>query len=182
MTLAISREFFYLPIEDWARLVQITAIIVGAIAAYIKWFRGRLYHERLELSIAGSLVGPPTLHVQEGPIVEASSSHLLAIVRVKNVGLSKVSIKQKGSGLRIFSAITGRPTSDILSVEWKCGGAFPVFEAHPWIESNETIEEPLLVTLPEGHPEIYRLELRISSGRLVWRAAGIANLAKDKNN
>ena len=199
MIIAASREFFHLPIEDWARLVQITAIIVGAIAAYIKWFRGRLYHTRLEVSVAGSLVGPPTLRVeklerelvqelgsslvnpkaQEGPLVEAFPSQLLATARVKNVGFSKVPIKQKGTGLRIFSPITGRPTSDILSVEWKHEGTFPVFEAHQWIESSETIEDQLLVTLPEGHSGIYRLELRLTSGRIVWKAAGI-QFRKDK--
>jgi hypothetical protein len=48
MIIGASAQFINLPIEDWARLVQIAAIIVGGIAAYIKWFRGRLYKTRLD--------------------------------------------------------------------------------------------------------------------------------------
>jgi hypothetical protein len=165
----IATEFFHLPLEDWTRLVQVTAIIVGAIAAYIKWFRGRLYQTRLEISVVGSLV-------------EASPSQLLATARVKNLGFSKVPIKQEGSGLRIFSAMPTEPIPEMLSVEWKREGTFPVFQEQKWIESSEAIEDQLLVTLPEGHPRTYRVELWLASGGSVWKAAGIANLEKAMHN
>jgi hypothetical protein len=136
----------------------------------MKWFRGRLYHTRLEVIVTGSFVSP-------------YPSQLLATARVKNVGLSKVPIKQKGSGLRILSAISIQPTADVLSIEWKHEGTFPVFEAHEWIESNETIEDQLMLTLPEAHPGTYRLELHIVSSSfsksIVCSATGIANLEKD---
>jgi len=63
----------------------------------------------------------------------------------------------------------------MLSVKWKREGTFPVFQEHKWIESNETIEDQLLVTLPEGHPRTYRVELWLASGGFVWKGAGIAN-------
>jgi hypothetical protein len=149
-----------LPIEDWARLVQIAAIIVGGIAAYIKWFRGRLYETRLEVSVTGSLI-------------ETSPRQLLAIARAKNVGLSKVSIRQE---------LTCEPGSKVLSVGWKREATFPVFQEHEWIESNETIESQLLVTLPDGQSGAYRLELLLTSGKIVWKASGIANPAKPLNS
>jgi hypothetical protein len=161
--------FLNISVEDWLRLVQIAAIIVGAIAAYMKWFRGRLYHTRLEASVAGS-------------IVEASPSQLLVTARLKNVGFSKVLIKQEGSGLRVFSAMPEEPIPAMLRVEWKREGTFPVFKEHQWIESSETIEDQLLVILPKGHPETYRLELWASSGGIVWKAGGIAKLEKTIHN
>jgi hypothetical protein len=165
----IALKFWHLPLEDWLRLVQIAAIIAGGIAAYMKWFRGRLYHTRLEPSVVGS-------------IVETSPSQLLVTARLKNVGFSKVLIKQEGSGLRIFSAMPEEPIPEMLRVEWKREGTFPVFKEHQWIESSETIEDQLLVTLPEGHPRTYRLELWVSSGGIVWKAGGIAQLAKTIDN
>lgn len=164
-----TTKFLHLPIGDWAKLVQIAAIIVGAIAAYIKWFRGRLYRTRLEVSVSGSFV-------------ETSPSQLLATARAKNVGLSKVLIKQEGSGLRIFSPITTKPISEVLSVEWKREGTFQIFQEHEWIESSETIESRLLIALPDGQPRTYRLELLLASGKNVWKATGIANPAKPMNN
>lgn len=67
------------------------------------------------------------------------------------------------------------PIPEMLSVKWKREGTFPVFQEHKWIESNETIEDQLLVTLPEGHPRTYRVELWLASGGFVWKGAGIAN-------
>ncbi len=68
----------------------------------------------------------------------------------------------------------------MLSVEWKREGTFPVFQEHKWIESSETIEDQLLVTLPEGHrhPTTYRVDLWLVSGRSAWKAVGIVTLAK----
>jgi hypothetical protein len=162
-------NFLNVSVEDWLRLVQIAGIIVGGTAAYLKWFRGRLYHTRLEASVAGS-------------IVDASPSQLLVTARLKNVGFSKVLIKQDGSGLRIFSAVPEEPIPEMVRVEWKREGTFAVFKEHQWIESGETIEDQLLVTLPEGHPETYRLELWVSSGGIVWKAGGIAKLEKTMHN
>jgi hypothetical protein len=169
MVLGTSKELFNLAIEDWARLVQIAAIIIGAMAAYIKWFRGRLYQTRLEVSVSGSLV-------------EASSSQLLVTTRAKNVGLSKVSIKQEGSGLRIFSPSGTEQVLHMLSTNWNHEATFPVFQEHGWIESSETIESQLLVRLPESQSGIYRLELVLASGKVVWKATSIATAEKSKNN
>jgi hypothetical protein len=167
--LLTSKEFFYLPIEDWARLVQTAAIIVGGIAAYIKWFRGRLYETRLEISVVGSLV-------------EASPPQIVATARLKNVGLSRVPIEQAGSGFRVFSAIPTQPQSELLSVGWKREGTFSVFQQHGWIESNETIEDQLLVTVPEGRQGTYRIEVWVASKGIVWKASGIAYSVKDVHN
>jgi hypothetical protein len=44
---------------DWIdaalHLVQIAAIVIGALWAYYKFFRGRIFHERAEPSVEASL-------------------------------------------------------------------------------------------------------------------------------
>ena len=157
-------ESFHLTLEDWSRLVQITAIVVGAVAAYIKWFRGRLYEPRLEITVMGLLSG-------------VTPSHLLTTVRAKNVGFSRVPIEQEGSGCRILSAMTMAPVAEMLGVEWTHEATFPVFEEHEWIESSETIEDQLLATLPEGRAATYRVEVWVASRGLTWKAASIVTLA-----
>jgi hypothetical protein len=162
--LIAATDFIHLPIGDWAKIFQIAAIIAGALAAYLQWFRGRLYRKRLEISVSSLLIGNPP-------------SQLLAIARLKNVGLSKTAIKHSRSCLRVFSALPSQPISEMMSVEWKRESTFPIFQQHGWIESGETIEDQLLVTLPEGRPWTYRVEVLIASGRIDWTAASIANVS-----
>jgi hypothetical protein len=157
-------EFFHLLIGDWAKLFQIAAIIVGAIAAYVKWFRGRLYRTRLEISVVGILVEDPPCKLH-------------ATARLKNVGLSKAPIKHSRSCLRVFSAMPTKPISEMIRVDWKRESTFPIFQQHDWIESGETIEDQFLVTLPEGRPWTYRVEALITSGRINWTATGIVYLS-----
>ena len=40
--------------DKWLRIIQIIAIVIGAFAAYNRFFRGRIYSGRLELHISGS--------------------------------------------------------------------------------------------------------------------------------
>jgi hypothetical protein len=68
------------------------------------------------------------------------------------------------------------PIPEMLSVEWKREGTFPVFQEHERIEIGETIEHQLLVTLPEGHPGAYRLELWLHSRGIIWKTSSIANV------
>src|ERR1700722_18201487 len=155
-----SFEILHLKIDDWSKLFQIAAIVLGGTAAYIKWFRGRLYKSRLELNVQGILFGP-------------ANGQLLATVRMKNLGLSKLRIEQVGSGLRMFSERALQSGVEPLAAEWKHRATFPVFEEHGWVESNEVIEQQLLVDLPEPKARSYRLELWIASPKNVWNASAI---------
>jgi hypothetical protein len=69
-----------------------------------------------------------------------------------------------------------QPISEMMSVKWKRESTFRIFQQHGWIESGETIEDKLLVTLPEGRTGTYRVEVSVGSGGIVWTAADIASL------
>jgi len=89
-------------------------------------------------------------------------------VRVTNIGASKVSLNQYGTGLIIaFPATTQHvPPDDIAwapvllcedQERW-----FEIFKEHTWIEPNETVSDDLLLNLGRP-PTIAKLEVR-----LIW--------------
>src|ERR1039458_174158 len=73
---------------------ETVAIIIGGIWTYLNYFRGRTYRSRLECGIEPSIV------------THAPQSLLKIVVKVKNVGLAKVSIEQKGTALQLHRAVT----------------------------------------------------------------------------
>ena len=82
-------------IGQWVEIVkslfEILAICVGALWTYFNYFSGRTYKPRLECS------ADTTLAKRSG------HTFLSVVVRVKNIGLSKVPIEQKGTALLVFS-------------------------------------------------------------------------------
>src|SRR5262245_59361686 len=141
---------------DWDRtlanadkLVSILAIVIGGIWAYIKFFRGRVFMPRLETGLSGQVVaGNPGVY-------------LTARLTLKNVGLSRVDIHQKGTALRLAAYGRGSTAAKAETVEWTRLKAFAIFEHHRWIESGETIRDELMIQVPEPAQTAYRLELRL---------------------
>lgn len=156
----------YLTIDDCSKLLQSVAIVVGGVAAYFKWFRGRVYRPRLETTAGGSLKtnGGQYLHVT---------------VRTKNVGLSEVRIEEKGSGVRILSGQPASGLTIVKNVVWKHCASFPIYEEHGWIESNETIEHQRLVQLPQQEYLAFRIEVSIASKGIVWKTDSIVLCSVD---
>jgi hypothetical protein len=140
------------------KLFTIAAIIIGAIWTYFNFFSGRTYRMRLELTVSGKVV---TLN---------GSNHLAADMSLKNVGLSKVEIEQKGSGLRVLSYEVPVGTRSIVSATWEDLTAFSVFDSHRWIEPGETVKEQRLVLMPANGRLALQLRLHIVSKRLSWTA------------
>jgi hypothetical protein len=156
---------------DWERtktifdVVQSTctiiAILVGAAWAYFNYFKGRTYRPRLEPKIAGKL------SLNDGV------SYLVTTAQLKNVGLSRIQIKQEGTALQVFSYYIDAPISKARQLEQKYLAIFSVFEAHGWIEPGEVIEDQNLILLPGGAQPAIRLELRIVSDGIEWNTATI---------
>lgn len=126
------------------------AIVVGALWAYYKLFRGRTYRPRLEAKISGSV----TCHNEV--------SYLLATAELKNVGLSKVSILRHATALESFTYRATNPTIAITARD-QAVAAHPMFEAHGWIEPDETIEDQRLLAIPGCHHLAFRLELKVAT-------------------
>jgi hypothetical protein len=131
-------------------LVTSLAIIVGGVWAYFKFVKGRTYRPRLEVDLAGEW------HIVNG------CQCLRARVAVKNIGASVVTLRQKGTGLRVSVPIDDRQGIPAL-VEWQSLRVFPIFEEHNWIEPGETIKDDLLLDLALTEPGLTLLE-----ARLVW--------------
>jgi hypothetical protein len=82
---------------------EIIAIFIGGLWAYYKFFRGRTFKSRSEFLVSGL--------VQR----DANSAELLASAQMKNVGLSKIRISQRGSALSAFRSLpTGPDRSTIV--------------------------------------------------------------------
>jgi len=149
-------------VEILKNIFEIAAIIAGGVWTYFNYFKGRTYRSRLECNVEGSI------------ITHSSRSLLRALVKVKNVGLSKVSIDQRGTILQLQRAVTcGK------NPEWPCQAmwddhpaVFDVFKEHPHVEPSEPVEDLVLVELPQDKDRLsaYRLILRVSSGKQVWIA------------
>ena len=147
------------------KLFTIAAIVVGAIWTYFNFFRGRTYRKRLEPEVSGKVV---TLN---------GLSHLMTTMSLKNVGLSRVDIEQKGSALQVLSYNGPVSREHVLSAEWEALAAFPVFEAHQWIEPGETVKEERLIAIPTSSRKAFQLQLYIvSKKQLTWRAMAVVTL------
>jgi hypothetical protein len=147
-------------LKDLLTLVQLTALIAAGLWAYMKFVKGRMFYPRLEVSVSGSAV------LREG------RTTLMAALKIKNVGLSRVDIRQEGTALRVHSANEVMPTA-IVNPNWSRLGTFSVFERHGWVEPGETIDENRLLIVPGANDRDYLLELNIGAGKLVWTATSI---------
>jgi hypothetical protein len=75
---------------------EILAIFGGAAWTYLNYFRGRVYKPRLECSVEAS------------PEKHSGHAFLRVVVRIRNIGLSRVSIQQEGTGiLLVFREYAG---------------------------------------------------------------------------
>jgi hypothetical protein len=109
--------------------------------------------------------------------VEKHSGHsfLRAIVRIRNIGLSKVPIQQRGTALLIYSVnMQGRTPTFPSQVRWnEAVAAFDVFAGQRWVEPSESIAESLMVDLPHGGTFTYKVTLKTVSGKIWWTAESI---------
>jgi hypothetical protein len=157
-------------------LVQIAAIIIGALWAYYKFFRGRIFHKRAEPSVESSLLRT------------GSSYAIRARVTLENTGSADIPLRVTLISVATYVAGDvdehGRP-------QWPEVARAHAFRDHESVESQETIVDDLLIPLrKEDSPEeqavlAYRVtcqayERRSSGGGIVWTTkaivpAGVSN-------
>lgn len=144
-------------------VVKISAIIVGGVAAYYKFVKGRVHKLRLELKVSGSV------HCEGGV------SYLLVTASAKNIGLSKFDISQEDSGLRVTSF---KPSTHLTaaqkieSSDWKFQVLSDIFKEEILIEPSETIEEQHLFAIPGCGNEhsAFQVVMRMVSNQSYWEA------------
>jgi hypothetical protein len=156
----------HLTLDIIDKAVKIAAVIIGALWGYLNYVRGRTFKKRLELTICGK-----TLR-RGGALLLSGSAQL------KNVGLSKVAIQQRGTAILIYDlkASSSVEREPISALEERTL-VQSVFENHGWIEPGETIEESFLLQLPEKRERIgIKLELRIVAAHIEWNANSMVEL------
>lgn len=144
------------------------AVIVGGFWAYSKFLRGRTYKPRLSVEMAG-----------QWRVLLGVGNVFHARIRVTNIGASKVTLKQYGTGLRISFPAQDQPAPP-WDVRWepvRLRGAeqhvrvFKIFTEHEWIEPGETVSDDLLLNIGRS-PGVAMLELRLTwslSPKRLWR-------------
>src|SRR5262249_6336609 len=104
-------------------IVTAAAVIIGGIWAYFKFVKGRTFRPRLEVDMSGQW-----LKVDGKQLLQAR-------IRVKNIGSSKVTLLQKGTGLRIGVLAEQQP-SPPAAATWDGQRVFVVLKEHQWIEPS----------------------------------------------
>ena len=158
---------------DWISaalaLVQIAAIVLGALWAYYKFFKGRIFHKRAEPSVEGSLVS------------YGWSYAIRAKLSLKNTGSSDVPLRVT---LLTLAAHEEGVVDEKGHAQWRDVARAHAFQDdegtpdHDDVESQETITDEILIPIPTAdRPEngvfAYRLicqvyERRKEGGGICW--------------
>jgi hypothetical protein len=125
-------------LKTWADIIETIvtplAVIVGALWAYFKFARGRIFRPRIGIDMSAQWVDVDEV------------SWFQVRVRVKNIGASKISLEQKGTGLRV-SIFSPAQHAAPATASWNRIKTCPILEAHSWVESGETVSDDLLINL-----------------------------------
>jgi hypothetical protein len=148
---------------------KVAAVIIGATWGYVNYVRGRTFKKRLELKITAT-----KLKGEIGLLLSGNA-------QMKNVGLSKFPIEQKGTAIVFYdlkkSGTIGRltePTEDSI-------GVLEVFKDHAWIEPGETVAEDFIVELGRNDERIaLKIDLRVVAAHIEWNTNCIVEVFDDK--
>ena len=128
--------------------IRALAVIVGGGWAYMKFARGRIFHTRLEPTVSGRC------------FEDKRGDYVIATVKLKNVGASKLHLQGKGTVLIVDGCARARDNAPARPVEWLTINIKSIFEDHTGVEPSETIQSSVMVDLPP-HLIAIRLEARV---------------------
>jgi hypothetical protein len=121
---------------DWISavlaIVQIAAIVIGAVWAYWKFFKGRIFHKRAEPIVDATLLRT------------GSSYAIRARTTLKNTGSSDVPLRV--TLLTVASYVTG-DVDEYGRPQWPEVARAHAFKDHEGVESQETIIDDVLIPL-----------------------------------
>jgi hypothetical protein len=147
------------------KVVKVAAVLIAAAWGYLNYRRGRTFKRRLEPRISGKIF------FRDGTWLLCGEAEL------KNVGLSVVTIEQKGTAIIVDDClvVTGEGGSSRVAQERVA--VLEVFKAHGWIEPGESIKQSFLNALPSRADRVAaRLRIRIVSHKTEWNDDSIAEL------
>jgi hypothetical protein len=106
-------------------IFKIVAYLLGSLWVYFNYFQGRTHRPRLEIKLTGAKLNSP------------HDGLFKMVAQVKNVGLSKVELKDHGTAIRISGFDSTKITNNWINI----GTHAILTPYHQWIEPGETIED-----------------------------------------
>ncbi len=144
-------------IEEVNNAVTSAAVIIGGTWAYFKFIRGRTFAHRAELDVSASL-GTGT-----------NSSYLSITITLKNTGLSKLQLNSNMKAIRLFRIAAEADDGPSL-VRWQRILTSPIFEAHAWLEAQETVTDTVVYDVhgsgvSDADHAVYQMEAIVGARR-----------------
>jgi hypothetical protein len=153
-------------LDGASKIATIVGIVLGGIAAYYKFLRGRVFHSRMDIAMSSSF-----LRVRQDSFLQVQA-------QVKNTGASRIQFVLQDSILSVYAANHAqRGIAD--DAEWKRLATVDAIREgrHKWIEPAETIYLNWLIDLPRDLDcEALRSELLLSSRKILWQADTITTM------
>ena len=158
---------------NWAAALEvaekITTIVVlslGAIGAYYKFLKGRIFKPRLQLDVGGRV------------ICDGDVTCLLVNLQLKNVGASTVQFNKEGTLIEVYyyGAEYYEPTPHLAF--WQPLKKFRIFENLGWIESGEQTQDAVLIALPRKREVAFRVDMTVIAHGIAFKTRGVIDWPK----
>ena len=118
-------------------------LIVGGVFAYYKFFREDPYARRIQPTVSGSVAR------KDGTI------YLRAVAQAKNYGQGTITLDNADTGLRVLVRKTG-------DADWTRFRSPGIFAEQEFLDSGETITEPVWLEISEVDLVALRLDLYVA--------------------
>lgn len=126
-------------VEVLSALVTMGAITAGGIGAYFKFFKGRVFHTRLELALTHSWM-------QKGDTLYLQMSASAKNTGTSNVTLLKSEPSEHFLEVEVCDAVPNAAHWEICG--WQRVKTLPLFEIEDNIEAGESITKDELIIVP----------------------------------
>jgi hypothetical protein len=149
------------------KAVKVAAVLIAAAWGYLNYRRGRTFKRRLEPRISGKIF------CRDGTWLLCGEAEL------KNVGLSVVTIEQKGTAIIVDDCLVVTDAGGSPRVTQERVAVLEVFKAHGWIEPGESIKQSFLNALPSRANRVAaRLRVRVVSHKTEWNDDSVAEIVQ----
>jgi len=162
-------------LDEAAHVAQLIGFAVAGVWGYFNFVKSRTYYPRMELSASGKLLS------------KGEQQFLIPRVTLKNIGNSKISLQQRGTGYRIW--VTKSDVGETGELGWSDGQVVHrIFEEHRWIEPGEMIFDELRMFAVPNDCVATKVEVRLTAcvGLLksskAWTCSAIVGPGIDKGD
>lgn len=147
---AQPRMLWELNTSELKDLITSVGIVLGGLWAYFKFFRGRVFHARLEPKVTATIVD------------QGDSKNLIVSMELNNVGLGVVYLSSLTS-IDVYETNLATSTQ-LTGIKWgDSPKTFRAFANHSWIEPEETVRDEIMIRLANADDISHRLVLVVRS-------------------